>query len=423
MISVLTINHNNSEMSFLEKFSFNKDNLQEALLSLKNIGGIDECMILSTCNRVELYVSSDKNDISFSLIEFLSKFHSTNIEKSPVIYQYLTASDAVYHLFKVASGIDSMILGEPQIINQIKESYLKANECNTVGPILHRLVQMSLRVAKKVRSETAIGSRSESISNIAMRFSKKIFDNLSEKKALIIGTGEMSQLFIDNLISENINEVYVASRDIKNAINFCDKYSAKPILFEDIRKYLQLADIIFTSTGSNEFILKKGDFDDIKSKDIFIVDIALPRDIDPRVGDLDFCYLYDLDDFKNLSINNKNAYSTSIKEAIAIINSSVESFDSWLETSSLKDLIQSFQKYIESVVNEEIKNSKNMDKDILISKITNKILHIPISKIKGELKFDKNSIRIIQDLFNLEKKKQSKKIIKEINEARNKNWY
>ena len=184
-----------------------------------------------------------------------------------------------------------------------------------------------------------------------------------------------------------------------------------------------MADIIFTSTGSNEFILKKGDFDDIKSKDIFIVDIALPRDIDPRVGDLDFCYLYDLDDFKNLSINNKNAYSTSIKEAIAIINSSVESFDSWLETSSLKDLIQSFQKYIESVVNEEIKNSKNMDKDILISKITNKILHIPISKIKGELKFDKNSIRIIQDLFNLEKKKQSTKIIKEINEARNKNWY
>ena len=149
----------------------------------------------------------------------------------------------------------------------------------------------------------------------------------------------------------------------------------------------------------------------------------MPRDIDPRVGDLDFCYLYDLDDFKNLSINNKNAYSISIKEAIAIINSSVESFDSWLETSSLKELIQSFQKYIESAVDEEIKNSKNMDKDILISKITNKILHIPISKIKGDLKFDKNSIRIIEDLFDLEKRKQNKKIINEINEARNKNRY
>ena len=423
MISVLTINHNNSEMSFLEKFSFNKDNLQKALHSLKNIDGIDECMILSTCNRVELYVSSDKRDISFSLIEFLSKFHSTNIEKSPVIYQYLTGSDAVYHLFKVASGIDSMILGEPQIINQIKESYSKADECNTVGPLLHRLIQMSLRVSKKVRSETAIGSRSESISNIAMRFSKKIFDNLTEKKALIIGTGEMSQLFVDNLISENINLVYVASRDIKNAINFCDKNSAKPVLFEDIRKYLQSVDIIFTSTGSNEFILRKGDFEDLKTKDIFIADIALPRDIDPRVGDLDFCYLYDLDDFKNLSINNKNAYNTSIKEAITIINNSVESFDSWLETSSLKELIQSFQKYIESAVDEEIKNSKNIDKDVLISKITNKILHIPISKIKGELKFDKNSIRIIEDLFDLEKRKQNKKIINEINEARNKNRY
>ena len=316
-----------------------------------------------------------------------------------------------------------MILGEPQIINQIKESYLEADQCSTVGPLLHRLVQMSLRVSKKVRSETAIGSRSESISNIAMRFSKKIFDNLIEKKALIIGTGEMSQLFIDNLISENINEVYVASRDIKNAINFCDKNSAKPILFEDIRKYLQLVDIIFTSTGSNEFILRKGDFEDIKTKDIFIADIALPRDIDPRVGDLDFCYLYDLDDFKNLSINNKNAYNTSIKQAIIIINNSVESFDSWLETSSLKELIQSFQKFIESVVDEEIRNNKNIEKDVLISKITNKILHIPISKIKGELKFDKNSIRIIEDLFDLEKRKQNKKIIKEINEARNKNRY
>ena len=133
MLSVLTINHNNSEISFLEKFSFNKENLEMALISLKKIPGIDECMILSTCNRVELYVSSESKDTSLLLIKFLSEFHSTEIEKSPVIYQFLTGEDAVYHLFKVASGIDSMILGEPQIINQIKDSYFRANDTNTMA--------------------------------------------------------------------------------------------------------------------------------------------------------------------------------------------------------------------------------------------------------------------------------------------------
>ena len=421
MLSVLTINHNNSEISFLEKFSFNKENLEMALISLKKIPGIDECMILSTCNRVELYVSSESKDISLLLIKFLSEFHSTEIEKSPVIYQFLTGEDAVYHLFKVASGIDSMILGEPQIINQIKDSYFRANDTNTIGPILHRLVQMSLRVAKKVRTETSIGSRSESISNISLRFSKKIFDTLTDKKALIIGTGEMSQLFVEGLTNESVKNICIASRDIKNSINFSDKFGTTPIQFEDIKKHIADSDIIFTSTGSNEFILKKGDFDEVKSKDKLIVDIALPRDVDPRVGDLDFCYLYDLDDFKNLSSDNKNAYSSSIKDANLIITKNVETFESWIETSNVKDVILSFQEHIESLVKDEIKNSDHLNKEILAAKISNKILHEPLTKIKTELKFDKTSIRIIEDLFNLQKSNKNPRNIKEINEARNKN--
>ena len=421
MLSVLTINHNNSEISFLEKFSFNKENLEMALISLKKIPGIDECMILSTCNRVELYVSSESKDTSLLLIKFLSEFHSTEIEKSPVIYQFLTGEDAVYHLFKVASGIDSMILGEPQIIKQLQDSSLRAKESNTSGPILHRLVQMSLRVAKKVRTETSIGSRSESISNISLRFSKKIFDTLTDKKALIIGTGEMSQLFVEGLTNESVKNICIASRDIKNSINFSDKFGTTPIQFEDIKKHIADSDIIFTSTGSNEFILKKGDFDEVKSKDKLIVDIALPRDVDPRVGDLDFCYLYDLDDFKNLSSDNKNAYSSSIKDANLIITKNVETFESWIETSNVKDVILSFQEHIESLVKDEIKNSDHLNKEILAAKISNKILHEPLTKIKTELKFDKTSIRIIEDLFNLQKSNKNPRNIKEINEARNKN--
>ena len=421
MLSVLTINHNNSEISFLERFSFDKESINDALRKLKEIPGVDECLILSTCNRVELYVSSKSTDISSHLVKFLSEFHSLEIEKSPIIYQLMSGSDAVYHLFKVASGIDSMILGEPQIINQIKDSYNKANELNTVGPNLHRLVQMSLRVSKKVRNETNIGSKSESISNLALKFSKKIFESLTDKKALIIGAGEMSQLFVDSLKNENIKEIFIASRDIKNSITFCDKFGGKPVQFENIYDLINDVDIFFTATGSNEFLLKPNDFDEIKTRDKLLIDIALPRDIDPRIGDKDFCYLYDLDDFKSLSIDNNNNYSTSMKEAVSIINQNVESFESWQYTSSLKDLILSFQNHIQEIVNNETKSNPGIDKNLLAQRISNKILHSPLAKIKSELRFDKISIKLIEDLFNLNLKKE--KIIDKIDDARNKNRY
>ena len=231
----------------------------------------------------------------------------------------------------------------------------------------------------------------------------------------------MSQLFVEGLTNESVKNICIASRDIKNSINFSDKFGTTPIQFEDIKKHIADSDIIFTSTGSNEFILKKGDFDEVKSKDKLIVDIALPRDVDPRVGDLDFCYLYDLDDFKNLSSDNKNAYSSSIKDANLIITKNVETFESWIETSNVKDVILSFQEHIESLVKDEIKNSDHLNKEIFAAKISNKILHEPLTKIKTELKFDKTSIRIIEDLFNLQKSNKNPRNIKEINEARNKN--
>ncbi len=417
MLSVLTINHNNSEISFLEKFAFNKDSLPLALKTLKKIEGVKECMILSTCNRVEIYVKAIDENIESKIIKFLSDYHSLHIDKSPTVYQFMHDRDAVYHIFKVASGIDSMIIGEPQIINQIKEGYNLANKTKTIGPYLHKLFQMSLHVAKKVRNETTIGSRSESISQIAIRFSKKIFDDLSNKKALIVGTGEMSQLFADYLLNEKIDEVFIASRDINNAITFADRFRCKPVVFENIRTFLNEVDIIFTSTGSNEFILNKEDFEDKKTSNLFIVDIAIPRDIDPRVGDIDSCFLYGLEDFKKLSSNEKNSFNNGINDAISIINKSVDAFNEWQQTSSAKDTMVALKEHIFEIVQSELKS--NSDVDAISAKITNKILHSPFTKIKEDIAYDDFNLKLIQELFDLEPKQ--KDIQNKVDDKQNKN--
>ena len=176
MLSVLTINHNNTEISFLENFAFSKDNLHLALGGLIDKEGIDECFILSTCNRIEIYVYSKIENIESTIIQFVSDFHKLQIEKSPITYQFMHDKDAIYHLFKVASGSDSMIIGEPQIVNQIKESYRIANSVGTIGTFLHKLVHMSLFTAKKVRSETSISNKGNSVGSLVIKLSKKIFD-------------------------------------------------------------------------------------------------------------------------------------------------------------------------------------------------------------------------------------------------------
>ena len=200
MLSVLTINHNNSDISFLESFTFNKDSLPMALKQLKMINGVDECFILSTCNRVEVYVSSKNKNIDSEIIKFISDFHKISItKKAPTTYQFMYGKDAAYHLIKVASGSDSMLLGEPQIINQIKESYKIASSVQSIGKSLHKLIQVSLFAAKRVRSETSLGNRVDSIGSLVIKLGKNLFQDLDDRSALILGTGDISQILISNL--------------------------------------------------------------------------------------------------------------------------------------------------------------------------------------------------------------------------------
>ncbi len=426
MLSVLTINHNNSEISFLENFSFSKNNLELAINSLKEKSYVEECFILSTCNRVEIYVYSNSENIESEIIQFISSFHNLKIDKSPITYQFMHERDAIYHLIKVASGTDSMIFGEPQIVNQIKQSYNLANSLGAIGIYLHKLIHVSLYAAKRVRSETAVGKKGDSIGSLVLYISKKIFDNLRDKSVLILGTGEMSELIVNHLRKDGASQIFVASKDIKNAITFADRNSCKPVILDNIDKYLSEIDIIFSASGSENFLITKERMENNlnlkRDKHIFIVDIAVPRDIDPRVGDIEKCFLYDLDDMKSIINNDLNDNDKGLEEAIKIIEETVDLYVNWENTNDSKEIIMALRKHVSEIVNSEVSQSgTTIDLDLLSKRISSKILHVPMNRIKGESSIKENLyLKVLSDIFDLNNK-PADNVLKLNNEKKHKN--
>ena len=429
MLSVLTINHNNSDISFLESFSFNKDSIPIALKQLNSIEGVEEAFILSTCNRVEIYVSGNNKNIDSEIIKFISNFHNISIsKKAPITYQFMYGKDAAYHFIKVASGSDSMLLGEPQIINQIKESYKIATNCNTIGKSLHKLIQVALFAAKKVRSDTSLGNRVDSIGSLVTKLSKKLFEDLSNNSLLVLGTGEISQILISNLKSEGVTDIFIASRDIKNAITFADKNNCKPIPIEDINEYLKTIDIVFSSTGSPNFLINKEDIEiaqEERSDSImFLIDIAVPRDIDPRIGDIDSCYLYNLDDLKSIIDNNVSENNKNLEEASLIIQNSLQTYTHWENSDNVKDIIMKMRSAVEEIVEKEITDSNfhKLDKSLIAKRISNKILHIPTQNIKHEADLENNLyLSVLSEIFGLDKDSSESNLYKIENEKTIKN--
>ena len=408
MLSVLTINHNNSDISFLENFSFSKNDLELALNSLNKESFVEECFILSTCNRVEIYVYSKSENIESEIIQFISEFHKFKMDKSPITYQFFHEKDAIYHLIKVASGTDSMVFGEPQIINQIKQSYNAANSIGTIGLYLHKLIHISLFTAKRVRSETSVGKKGDSIGSLVVYLSKKIFDELKSKSALVLGTGEISQLIVSYLRKNGCSKIFVASKDVKNAITFSDRNSCKPVILDNIDKYLSEVDMVFTASGSDNFLITKERMESVlhlkRDKHIFIVDIAVPRDVDPRVGDLDKCFLYDLDDLKSIIHKDFGGNEKGIEEASKIIQESVDLYLSWENTNDSKEIIKALSEHVFNIVNSELSQSGDKkDLELLSKRISNKILHVPINRVKTESNIKENLyLKVLSDIFDLD---------------------
>jgi glutamyl-tRNA reductase len=295
----LGINHQTAPVDIREKVAFAPDAMGKALVELKELAAVNETVIVSTCNRTEIYCDTS-SDSGEAISNWLSNYHGMSSEAlSPYLYLH-TDQEVVRHLFRVASGLDSMVLGEPQILGQLKQSFDQARIGNSIDAILGRLFQHSFNVAKRVRTDTEIGSHPVSVAFTAVNLSKQIFGNLDELQALLIGAGETIELVARHLRSQKIGSMVIANRSIENAARLAKEVDANAVHIGDVPEQLVNADIVISSTASQLPILGKGATESAlklrKRRPIFMVDLAVPRDIESEVGTLEDIYLYTVDD-------------------------------------------------------------------------------------------------------------------------------
>lgn len=417
---VLGISHKTAPIEIRELFSFSRESLEVGVRQLNSKAHIEECVIISTCNRVEIYAVSENIELCLETIkEFLFEFHDIPIETfSPHVY-YSIGHMAVRHLFSVASSIDSMVVGEPQVLGQVKESYKTAAAQGTTGVILNRLFHTSFFVAKKIRTETGIGSHAVSISYVAVELAKRIFDDLSRRSVMLIGTGEMAEIAAQHLIRAGISDLLIASRKFENAVELSEKLNGKSISFDEVFYHLKDVDIVIAATGSQDFIIKPNHVKEAlklrNNEPMFLIDIAVPRDIDPRIEDLSDIYLYDIDDLKNVSDENIKTRKQSLNKAEEIILEVERSFGLWLEGLKAVPAIIDLKNRFEIIKNSELDKAlekleglSEEDKyviELMASRIVGKILHNPLTNLKKESSTSMGALYVdsIKKLFELEK--------------------
>lgn len=410
----LGINHKTAPVEIREKVAFAAENLSRALKELLSQEAVSEAAILSTCNRTELYCSLSSADHEI-LINWISHFHHLqNEDLAPYIYSYAD-NEAVQHILRVASGLDSLVMGEPQILGQIKDAYTHANDAGAIGQQLNRLFQHTFSVAKEVRTNTAIGSNPVSVAFAAVSLAKQIFTNLSEHTALLIGAGETIELVARHLKEQGIKKMIVANRTVERAQLLASQFEGEAIPLAEMPDRLVEADIVISSTASQLPILGKGAVESAlkqrKHKPIFMVDIAVPRDIEPEVNKLRDIYLYTVDDLHEVIEENRKSRQAAAEEAEEIIENQVEHFMGWLRSLDSVDSIRSFRSQSELTRDACVKQAERQlaaGKDPqevmneLARSLTNKLIHEPTVQMnQAAFEGRKNILQAAQELFNL----------------------
>jgi len=394
----LGINHQTAPVEIREKITFAPEQMDQALQQAKGLKGVNETVIVSTCNRTELYCEvADQYEDSIS--PWLSEFHQLdNGELKPYLYEYKD-QDAARHLFRVASGLDSLVLGEPQILGQLKTAFEKANTNQSVKTVLGRLFQHGFTVAKKVRTDTAIGSNPVSVAFAAISLSKQIFGDLSSLNALMIGAGETIELAARHMKGQGIGSITIANRTLERAQNLAAELGATAITIGEIPKQLVKSDIVISSTASQLPILGKGATEAAlkarKHRPIFMVDLAVPRDIESQVGELDDVYLYTVDDLKEVIDENRRSREEAANEAMDIIQVEVQHFSHWIKTHQSADEIRLLRNQSDRIRQECLKKAQQMLEqkedpakvlETLAANLTNKLMHGPTVQMRKALK-------------------------------------
>lgn len=341
-LAVLGINHKTAPVEVREKFSFGGRRIAEVNHLLKETAALSENLILSTCNRVEIYAVTKNDDLDCvsRIKDFLGKYRKINISDFKNRFYFHQNEKVVEHLFRVASGLDSMVFGEMEILGQVKEAYRAAHNAKTTGKVLHRLFEKAFNTAKKIRSETALTVGTVSVSSAAIRLARKILGELGDKKALIIGAGTVGEQLLLYLKKTGIKDITVANRSFEKARVLAKRFGAEPVAFESYQEKLSEADILIASTGAPHCIVKKDDILRLmpkrRQKPLFLIDLAVPRDVEEEVNKIDNVYLYDIDDLEKIVDENINLRKDELENCEKIIVSARQQFIEWLTNENLK---------------------------------------------------------------------------------------
>jgi glutamyl-tRNA reductase len=423
---LIGVNHNSAPVEMRERLAIPESRLPDACRELTAHPGIEEGMVISTCNRVELVTHTTNG--AADLRGFLREhFQVKADELDPHLYEY-RERDAVRHVFRVASSLDSMVVGEAQILGQVKEAYATARAVGAVRAQLEQLFTRAFAVAKRVRTETAVGSSSVSIASVAVELAKKIFGTLNGKTVFIVGAGKMSELAARHLMAHGCAAIFVSNRTYDRAVGLARRFNGEAIKFDDLYDTCDRADIVITSTGSPHAIFRREHGEQFlarrKNRPMFFIDIAVPRDVAPEMGKLDGIFTYDVDDLQQAVSSHVADRRKEAERAEAIITSEVENFkarfEARLHTLEVVPTIVSLQDHLETIRQAEIDRvrgrlgplspEQEMAVEALTRGIISKVMHTPITTLKTAAREAEATtvIEVVRRLFNLrEKEKES----------------
>ena len=390
-INVLGINHKTTPIGIREKLVFDKKSVPQALRDIKKIKGVNEVVLLSTCNRTEIYTENDKDNSQ--IISWLRNQNSS-VDITTYTYNHYD-EDAIKHLFNVTSGIDSMVIGENEILGQVKNAFKIADDQKTVKSTLKRLFEYSFNVAKQVRTDTDIGSNPVSFMFTAMSLVKKIFSKLESKNAVVLGSGHMSQLAIKYLQSHGITDIRLTNHSSEKGKKIADENNCVYSKIHYLGNLISSSDIIVSSTSSSTPIIGKGLIESClktaANLPLVIIDLGVPRDVEPEIAKLDNVYLYSIDDLGKVIKNNFKIRENALDEANNIITYKISQFKKWLNANQSNDLIKTYRGYIDDITHgavikakKQIESGENLDKCLmqLAESLKNKLTHQTTSQMR-----------------------------------------
>lgn len=411
-------NHKTASVDLREQLSFSEEETRAALESLKQDPDIRESLIFSTCNRTEILYIPETDDQIEKIIAFIAKTRQIDADRFRDALYIHKNNDAVQHLFQVASSLDSMVVGEPQILGQVKTAYRTAVAHSASGVLLNRLMHKTFSIAKKVRKETGIGDNAVSISYAAIELAHKIFSDLSRKSVLLLGAGEMAELAVEHLVTHQVKQIFVANRTFENAVELAGRFNGQAVRFEEREEILQEVDIIISSTGATQYVVSRKQVKRAMKKrqfnTLFFIDIAVPRDIDPDINKISNAYVYDIDDLKNVVDTNKDQRAKETVKAQRLIDEAVVKFNKWVESLAVVPTIKALNEKISDIV--DIEFNKTMPglthlsgEDIeavkrMTRSIASRTIHDPIQFLRhtGQHRDDRLYLDFCQQLFNLD---------------------